>query len=243
MASRVTPTVQQQRPYIEEKHPVWIKICANTNLEDAKLAAELGADAVGFVFAPSKRQVTPAQVAEIVPHLPPSLEKIGVFMTRDAGEIAGAVRTAGLTGVQLHGGLDLNLARRLRAELGGRVTITQTLHWTAHGGATNAAELTAQLDEIAGEAAVDSVLVDARTPTASGGGGVPFDWKTARDVLARSRVRLIVAGGLTPVNVAEAIATLRPWGVDVASGVEASPGRKDREKLLHFIQKAAAMSA
>ena len=108
---------------------MWVKICANTNLEDAKLAAQLGADAVGFVFAPSKRQVTAEQVAAIVSELPVPLEKIGVFATHDAEEIAGIVRATGLTGAQLHGGFDAELARRLRVLLGDDLTIIQTLHW------------------------------------------------------------------------------------------------------------------
>jgi phosphoribosylanthranilate isomerase len=221
---------------------MWVKICANTNLEDARLAAELGADAVGFVFAPSKRQVTAAQVAAIAPHLPAELEKVGVFTTRDADEIIDIVRATGLTGVQLHGRFDLDLARRLWAELGAGVAIVQTLHWVAGGGADNTRDIAAQLAESAGEAAIDRVLIDAKTATASGGGGVPFDWKAAQAVLAESRVRLIVAGGLTPENVAAAIHTLRPWGVDVASGVEASPGKKDRERLLRFIENAGGKS-
>src|SRR5450631_152443 len=88
---------------------MWVKICGNTNLEDAALAAELGADAVGFVFAESKRQVTAAQVAAITPHLPEGVERVGVFYSRDVEEIAATVAEAGLTAVQLHGGLDEGL--------------------------------------------------------------------------------------------------------------------------------------
>jgi phosphoribosylanthranilate isomerase len=222
---------------------MWVKICANTNLEDAMLAAELGADAVGFVFAPSKRLVTPEQVAAIVPHLPRALEKIGVFMTQDASEILNAVRATGLTGVQLHGGYTLELARRLRAEFADSLTIIQTLHWMAGDPAGSAEQVAMQLSEIAREAAIDRVLIDAKTAKSSGGGGVPFDWKTAKAALSESPVRLIVAGGLTPENVAEAIATLAPWGVDVASGVEAVPGTKDRHRLLRFIRNAAEAAA
>jgi phosphoribosylanthranilate isomerase len=217
---------------------MWVKICANTNLEDARLAAELGADAVGFVFAPSKRQVTAHQVAGIVPHLASGLEKIGVFTTRDADEIVGIVRATALTGVQLHGGFDLELAKRVRLELGEAVTIIQTLHWTADGGTHGAERVAAQLRAIAAEKAIDRVLVDTKTAEASGGTGVPFDWKAAKGALAESKVKLIVAGGLMPENVAEAIATLRPWGVDVASGVEAKPGQKDPQKLRQFIRNA-----
>jgi phosphoribosylanthranilate isomerase len=214
---------------------MWIKICANTNLEDALLAAELGANAVGFVFAPSKRQVTAAQVAAITPHLPSTLEKIGVFMTRDEQEIVETFRLTGLTGVQLHGGLDLDLARDLRKELGDAVTIIQTIHWTVDGEANNAEEVRKQLRKIAQEPAIDSVLIDSKNAKGAGGTGVSFDWAAAREALADYSGKLIVAGGLRPENIAAAIAALNPWGVDVASGVEAAPGQKDREKLLRFI--------
>jgi len=229
---------------------MWIKICANTNLEDAKLAAELGADAVGFVFAESARQVTPAQVAEIVPRLPDAVEKIGVFSSRDAEEIAGIVRQTGLTGVQLHGGFDLDLARRLKAHFAGnvagasvagrRVIITQVLHWPVAEDPGNAAEIAkeiaARLKAIAREPAVNRVLLDAKTKNASGGTGQSFDWVAARTALrAASGLKLIAAGGLNPGNVLRAIEELEPWGVDVASGVEASRGRKHPQKLKDFI--------
>lgn len=217
---------------------MWVKICANTNLEDAKLAAELGADAVGFVFAPSKRQVTPDQVAVIVPRLPAALEKIGVFVTRNADEIVRTARATALTGVQLHGGFDLELARRVRADLGADITIIHTLHWLAEGAASNADEIAAQLRQIADEPAIDRVLVDSKTRSASGGSGIPFDWSAARTTLAVTGIKLIVAGGLRPENVTASIAALRPWGVDVASGVESQPGLKDRERLRRFIENA-----
>ncbi len=217
---------------------MWVKICANTSLEDAKLAAELGADAVGFVFAPSKRQVSTEQVARILPRLPKALEKIGVFATRNAAEIAAIVRATGLTGVQLHGGFDLVLARQVRADLEAEVTIIQTLHWVVDDQTNNADEIGLQLRAVADEPAIDRVLIDSKTRNASGGSGVSFDWSAARDVLAGSESRLIVAGGLRPETVSEAIADLAPWGVDVASGVEAEPGRKDFEKLRRFLENA-----
>lgn len=216
---------------------MWIKICANTNLEDARLAAELGADAVGFVFAESARQVTAAQVAEIVLRLPDSVEKIGVFSSRDANEIAGIVRETGLTGIQLHGGFDLELARRLHTELGGSVTTIQVLHWRVDPGVGDAAEIAHQLRVIAQEPAIDRVLVDAKTANASGGTGESFDWIAARRTLDDAPApKLIAAGGLDPGNVARAVEALKPWGVDVASGVEESKGRKDRRKLKQFIE-------
>jgi phosphoribosylanthranilate isomerase len=209
---------------------VWIKICGNTTLEDARLAADAGADAVGFVFAPSPRRVTAEQAAAIVPHLPTSLEKIGVFVDAAFNEIAATVETAALTGVQLHFDADPGMAARLRARFGDRLRILRVVHFDAW----------AALPEL--DASMDGILVDSRTDAAVGGTGKTFDWAYAGKTLfrnARER-KLIAAGGLSPDNVAEAIAMLRPWGVDVVSGVETAPGRKDAEKVRAFISNARA---
>jgi phosphoribosylanthranilate isomerase len=219
---------------------MWIKICANTNLDDAVLAVELGADALGFVFAPSSRRVTAQQVAAITAQLPATVEKIGVFDTLDSEEIASMVRIAGLTGAQLHGGFSGGISARgiaaLKTQLPG-LRIIQTAHWKDEGQST--AEFSQQLVEINETAGIDAVLVDSRTASASGGTGVTFDWNAARKALfAPGHKRLIVAGGLNPGNVQQAIALLQPWGVDVASGVESRPGQKDPEKLAAFIAEA-----
>jgi phosphoribosylanthranilate isomerase len=209
---------------------VWIKICGNTTLEDARLAADAGADAVGFVFAPSPRRVTAEQATAIVPHLPASLEKIGVFVDAAFNEIAATVETAALTGVQLHFDADPGVAARLRARFGDRLRILRVVHFDAG----------AALPEL--DASMDGILVDSRTDAAVGGTGKTFDWAYAGKTLfrnARER-KLIAAGGLSPDNVAEAIAMLRPWGVDVVSGVETAPGRKDAEKVRAFISNARA---
>jgi phosphoribosylanthranilate isomerase len=236
---------------------MWIKICANTNLADAQLAAALGADALGFVFAPSSRQVTVEQVAAITPHLPSSIETIAVVQTRDAHAIVDTVRATGVTGVQLHGGLDLSLVRALRHTLGASVSITQTLHWVIDeddegdenlANVESAALVAAQLQQIAAEPAIARVLLDAKVGNAGGGTGRSFDWNAARQALtaaseaAGKPIDLIVAGGLRPENVAEAIHALRPWGVDVASGVEAAPGRKDPVRLKRFLECARTQS-
>jgi phosphoribosylanthranilate isomerase len=218
---------------------MWIKICANTSLEDAKLAADLGADAVGFVFAPSTRRVTAVQVARITAHLPTNVERVGVFPALAAEEIANAAQEAGLNAVQLHGGFDQALVGQLHGIFGGRVKIIQTLHWDIDGDGTEA-EVAQQLKALAAEGLVDRVLIDSKVGSATGGTGVSFDWNVARKVLAEAAagLKLIVAGGLRQDNVTEAIRRLDPWGVDVASGVEAEPGRKSREKLSAFIRAA-----
>lgn len=212
---------------------LWIKICANTSLADARLAAEAGADAVGFVFATSPRRVTPKQVAEIVPGLPAKVEKIGVFVDAPIDAVISAVRTCSLTGVQLHSDYPADAPAQLRRHFGGDLRILRVVHF-----GPNAAR---QAGAFAADPNVDAILVDSRTAAAVGGTGIAFDWAAASETIFRNgNARLIAAGGLSPANVAEAIATLRPWGVDVASGVESEPGRKDPERIRAFVAAARA---
>jgi phosphoribosylanthranilate isomerase len=220
---------------------MWIKICGNTNLDDAQLAAELGADAIGFVFAPGPRQVTAADVAHITPHLPEGVECVGVFPALEAQQIASIAQECGLTAVQLHGGVNLELLRQLDEIFNGQVKLIQTVHWQADGDGANATVVAEQLRQIDADGLASRVLVDAKVGASLGGGtGVAFDWDAARATLseAGAGLKLIVAGGLRADNVADAIRRLKPWGVDVASGVEQSPGRKDPEKLAAFIRAA-----
>jgi phosphoribosylanthranilate isomerase len=211
---------------------LWVKICANTSLADAQLAADAGADAVGFVFAPSPRRVTPDQVAAITPHLPASTEKIGVFVDADFAAIAATVEQCGLSGVQLHSNVPGELSFQLRRRFGPSLRILRVIHFGE--------DSSEQLRAARADADIDGVLVDSRTATAMGGTGITFDWQAARATIfsGDSQLRLIAAGGLTPDNVAQAIATLSPWGVDVASGVESSPGHKDAQKVCAFVANA-----
>ena len=220
---------------------MWIKICGNTNLEDAQMASALGADAVGFVFAPSKRQVSAAQVARIGPHLS-GVEKVGVFPALNAAEILAIAEEAGLDTVQLHGGVSLALLRQLQDSFKGRVKLIQTVHWELEDAETNVELFARQLRGISEHGIAERVLVDSKVGAAIGGTGVTFDWEASRGVLAEAGtgVKLIVAGGLKPENVGEAIRRLGPWGVDVASGVEGNPGKKDAEKVAKFIRNARA---
>jgi len=225
---------------------MFIKICANTNLADAQLAAELGADAVGFVFAPSRRRVNAAQAAEITPHLPSSVLTVGVFATTDADEIIRTVREAGLQGAQLHHDPNPELIAKLNEAFEGHVRLIQTVPFNVHAG--DNAGFSAALTRTLTTPGLWAVLVDAARRGKSGGLGMAFDWQLAAqeirlacDTAATSGPdlpRLIVAGGLHSRNVAAAIDVLEPWGVDVASGVEASPGRKDPERLRRFIAAA-----
>jgi phosphoribosylanthranilate isomerase len=215
---------------------IWIKICANTSLGDALLAVEAGADAVGFVFAPSPRQVTAAEVAAITLQLPATVEKIGVFVDAALEEIVSTVRACSLTGVQLHFDAEPELPARLRERLGTEVRILRVIHFNAEAARQHATQIT----EHARNPHIDAVLVDSRTALAAGGTGIAFDWIEARKSVfgEARRLKLVAAGGLNSVNVAEAITTLLPWGVDVVSGVEASPGRKDPAKVREFIARA-----
>ena len=209
---------------------LWVKICGNTSLEDTLVAAEAGADAVGFVFARSPRQVTREQVGRIISKLPTAIEKIGVFVDSTFGEVDGSVRECNLTGIQLHFDGSERLSARLRERFGPALRILRVAHYgTADATMPN-------------DSAVDAVLIDSRTTTAVGGTGVPFDWRAAADEFRAQNMpaRIVIAGGLSPENVEEAIVTLHPWGVDVVSGVEAAPGRKDPDKVRSFIARARA---
>jgi phosphoribosylanthranilate isomerase len=225
---------------------MWVKICANTNVEDALLAVESGADAVGFVFAPSKRKATAEQVAEIIDQLPVGIEKVGIFATDDPFEVEHYVACAGLTVAQLHRAFDADLVRKLSAEFGGELKIIQTVAYAvdAEDGAARDEAFAGALRAAFAEPAVWAVLVDAAKPGASGGLGVAFDWAHVGGLVRRaapSGARVILAGGLRPETVAGAIAEFGPWGVDVATGVEASPGKKDAERVGAFV--VAAKSA
>lgn len=214
----------------------WVKICGTTSIEDARLAVEAGADALGFVFAESPRRVTPKQARDMIRELPQQIEKIGVFVRKSSNQIAEIVEAAGLTGVQLHGERSARRVAALRAQIDrSERTIRLLCAW--------------RLDEFppsgsygiampAGEDKPDALLLDSRSSIARGGTGTSFDW-TSWGVFLRTLRRtlppLVVAGGLNPDNAAEAIRLLRPWGVDVVSGVECEPGKKDPKKVRAFI--------
>ncbi|HTV82933.1 MAG TPA: phosphoribosylanthranilate isomerase [Acidobacteriaceae bacterium] len=220
---------------------MWVKICGTTSLEDAQLAAQSGADAIGFVFAPSARHVTSAQVAALPVESAGEARRVGVFVSQDFEEIAYDLRAARLTGVQLHGELDFPLIERLRREFEDELLVIQTLHWPVGDVSPDTQRrLRSDLRAIARHRGPDAVLLDTKTANAIGGTGTPYPWERAREILsdAAEKLRLIVAGGLDSGNVAEVIRTLRPWGVDVVSGVEQAPGKKDPERVRAFVREA-----
>jgi phosphoribosylanthranilate isomerase len=180
--------------------------------------------------------VTVEQVAAIVPQLPGGVEKIGVFVDAAFEEIARVVSACELTGLQLHSDSGREVPAELRARFGRELRILRVIHFG--GGAAE------HVGGVACDTNIDGVLVDSRTATAVGGTGVTFDWTEAAKTLFRDagewRLRLVAAGGLKPENVADAISILRPWGVDVVSGVETAPGRKDPDKVRAFVANARA---
>jgi phosphoribosylanthranilate isomerase len=209
----------------------WVKICATTNLSDAQAILAAGADALGFIFSPSSRRVEVDQAAEIISSLADEIERIGVFVNETPGQVAEVAEQAGLTGVQLHGDEPAGQMPEYRQAVGQR-KIIKTLQ---------ASELLKSPDSLNGylrsRHSIDAVLLDAGSPSQRGGTGQTFDWIAAAPIVARVRAQMpvIIAGGLNPENVAEAIRLFAPWGVDVVSGVERETGRKDEAKLRSFV--------
>lgn len=220
---------------------MWVKICGTTSLEDALLAAEAGADAVGFVFAAeSPRRVEPKQVAEIVAQLPKSIEKVGVFLNERPARIREIVKSTGLTTVQLYGAEPVALAAQLYPEGEKRPRIYCAISMKTVFSAANAA---AALRVTRERPVYDAVLVDSGSASRGGGTGLTFDWERARPFIngLKKSGKVIVAGGLKPENIARAIEIFRPWGVDVCSGVEREPGKKDPEKVRAFVAAARSV--
>jgi phosphoribosylanthranilate isomerase len=198
---------------------VFVKICGITTEDDALLAVAMGADAISFVFAPSPRQVAASHVRDIVKRLPPEILTVGVFRDEAPQRVVDVIHASGLRGAQLHGHESPEDARFVKQRVdvliqafpAGSDTLRHADDWGA-----------------------DIILVDSPTP----GSGQVFDWSLAEG--APSGRRIMLAGGLTPDNVGAAIARVRPWGVDVSTGVEAEPGRKDPRKVRAFVANAKA---
>ncbi|MEI7971159.1 MAG: phosphoribosylanthranilate isomerase [Actinomycetota bacterium] len=196
---------------------MFIKICGITNEQDALLAVALGADALGFVFAPSPRQISPALAREIVKRLPPETVTVGVFRNETPARVVEIVNEARLQGAQLHG----HETPAMTAEV---ATNVRFVIKAVVAGSPDAAH--------ANTFASDAILVDGLHP----GSGMAYDWELLQDI--PTDIRLMLSGGLTPDNVASGILQVHPWGVDVSSGVEKSPGQKDAVKMRHFMTNA-----
>lgn len=198
---------------------MFVKVCGITSEEDALLAVAMGADAVGFIFAPSKRQLSPVRAADIAKRLPPEILTVGVFRNEAPQRVVEIVQSAGLKAAQLHGHEKAEESRWVR----------ERLAWMIKGFPAGSPAL-----DRADDYGADAILIDSTIP----GSGEVFDWSLAEG--APSNRRVILAGGLTAANVADAIARVRPWGVDVATGVESAPGVKDASKVKDFIVAARA---
>lgn len=198
---------------------MFVKICGITNEEDALLAVAQGTDAVGFIFAPSPRQIAMAVARDIARRLPPEVLTVGVFRNESPKRVVSVCHQAGLRAAQLHGHESRDDTRWVRDRIG--VVIK--------GFAAGDPAL-----EHFDDYGADIALIDSPIP----GSGQVFDWSLAEGAPAHRR--LLLAGGLTPDNVIEAIERVRPWGVDVSSGVERRPGHKDPIKVGRFIANAKA---
>jgi phosphoribosylanthranilate isomerase len=211
----------------------WVKICGMTNLEDALTAVEAGADAVGFVFyEKSPRNISVEAAREIVEKLPESVEKVGVCLSEQIREI---VLAAGLSAVQLHGRKSMESVWREDLRPAAECVGASKLIPMVYGDALKDGEFLISQhvrDQIF------AILLDSRSDGTAGGTGTTFDWGAVREMVQAMSlvVPVIVAGGLTPANVPEAMQLFQPWGLDVASGVEAKPGKKDPEKVRAFVK-------
>ena len=204
---------------------VRVKICGITEVHDARLAARLGADALGFNFWPqSPRYIRPERARAIIAVLPPLLTTVGVFVNERPETVMEICRKVGLDAAQLHGEeppLAVDAVQGVRRIKAIRVASEQDI-------------------VLCRRYRVEAFLLDAYDPGRRGGTGRTFDWKLAR--AASQFGPIILAGGLTVENVEEAIAAAAPYGVDVASGIESEPGRKDRRLMAEFIYRARTAS-
>jgi phosphoribosylanthranilate isomerase len=209
----------------------WVKICGMTNLEDALVAVGAGADAVGFVFyEKSPRKIGVEAAREIVEKLPERVEKVGVFVDLESEQIREIVLAVGLTAVQLHGKRSAESVCKDLTSPADRVGVSKVI-LMVHGDALKE-------DILVLISNVFAILLDSRSNGATGGTGMTFDWEATRTAVQSMSlmVPVIVAGGLTSWNVSEAMRLFQPFGVDVASGVEARPGKKDPEKVRAFVK-------
>ena len=198
-----------------------IKICGITNAEDALGAVELGADALGFIFhPPSRRYVTPEKAKDIIGQLPPFVFKIGVFVDEEPETILKAINECRLDGIQLHGRESPEFCAKFRRRV-------------IKGLRPQREEEVAKIADYK----VDALLLDSYHPDMIGGTGTTFDWELA--VAAKMfGMPVILSGGLNSENVAEAVRLVKPYGIDVASGVETFQGKKDLDKVRDFIEQA-----
>lgn len=197
---------------------VRIKVCGLTSYNDALLAEELGADALGFIFAESPRRLEPQAAREIIAALPPFVHKVGVFVDADFESVIKTIDICGLSAVQLHGSETPEFCRRMPVPVIKSFSVGSDF----------------DLNRVR-EYQVSAFLLDTYDPHVKGGTGKVFDWHIAK--LASSMGKMVLSGGLDPDNVIEAVENVKPYAVDVCSGVESSPGIKDHDRLRSFIKR------
>jgi phosphoribosylanthranilate isomerase len=203
-----------------------IKVCGITNIEDANAAVQMGVDALGFIFTDkSPRYILPEKAKKIVEELPPFLFKVGVFVDENKQEIEEIVHYLGLNSVQLHGDEDPAFCQNLTL-LMPSCSIIKAFRLGSHS---------KDADFMQYHKAVSGFLLDTYVKGTDGGTGVPFDWNVLKTL--NIMFPFIVAGGLNPTNITEALTIATPFGVDVNSGVEHSPGMKDHVKMMRFVEK------
>jgi len=201
---------------------VTVKICGITSVDDARMIAEAGAGAAGLVFAESPRRIDVATASAITEALPPSVTPVALFVNESLERIIDTCRLIGAGDVQLSGTEPADDVAVLRNE---GLRVTKTIHIAAKGSVTEQDDM-----------ATDMVLLDTSVPGLSGGTGITFDPDWVKQL--NFRVPVILAGGLTPENVAARVRAIHPYGVDVSSGVEFSPGKKDPERGRRFVEAA-----
>lgn len=198
-----------------------IKICGITTLDDALHAVEAGADALGFVFyKESPRHIFPEEAARIIAQLPPFVQVVGLFVNEQPDQVNGTADLCRLDLVQLHGDETPAYCEQIKRRILKAFRV-RTLTC---------------LDPMA-DYRTAGILLDTYSPSFYGGTGTAFNWEIATEAVKRHQ-RIVLAGGLTPDNVADAVRQVHPWAVDVSSGVEQAPGRKDHQKVREFIRAA-----
>jgi phosphoribosylanthranilate isomerase len=199
--------------------PIKVKICGITQFEDAKVAVSVGVDALGFIFYPkSPRYIHPQKANEIIKRLPPFIAKVGVFVNSNASSIMTAVEQSGIDTVQLHGSEPPELCQKLSMTLIKAFSIGKDFD-------------PAVLDQYQ----VNGFLLDTWSESLAGGTGRTFDWTIAKTI-ARYHHNIILAGGLGPTNIVEALETVQPYGVEFNSGVEIKPGIKNPRKMRDAVE-------
>jgi phosphoribosylanthranilate isomerase len=219
----------------EKPTSVLIKFCGLTNVEDARAASRLGAGFVGVILADSSRRVDLPTASAIFAAAGPGIEHVAVFGSGSSGNVPAVANELAADVVQLHGALSARVLDAFRRTFSGRI-------WAVIGVNPEASALPPDAGDIA--RAADGVVLDTQVRGRTGGTGIPFDWDVLADSVAtlQERTRVILAGGLRADNVAAAVRALSPDVVDVSSGVERSPGKKDHDKMQAFAEVARSAS-